>query len=413
MKAFLKSRKGLLIALCLTVAAAVYAVIELNAIPGIFQRVFLPAGQTAPSEAGGGAAGKATNQYLRRLIDDAQTVNTALDGSCAPTSLYAVAQPAAIGTVKQKNSVNARLTAIDENYLELQPFTLYSGRYFYPDEYLRGEKVALLDEQLAVALFQYAEPLLEEIAVNGVNYRIIGIVRDHKQVGDEMDYGAYVPYRSLMAGSLKMTAVVYEAKPVQGAGGWAAFTSAAASLGTTGTTISLTKEVMNAKMPLRLLLALGGGTLAFFAVSVLNRLLRRLTRRYQIRLRNEYAAKLLGWVSLRGLGLLVGYALCALVLARLFMILVEPVFSFPEWVPAILVEPKDIAAAFWNVWQKPAAVVELRTPELLRVRFYRQLLGWACGLGGVLLGVCWGGVKNDLRRLCRMDEPLPDWDDPK
>ena len=77
-------------------------------------------------------------------------------------------------------------------------------------------------------------------------------------------------------------------------------------------------------------------------------------------------------------------------LARLFVLLVEPVYTFPEWVPAILVEPKDIQAAFWNVWQKPAAAAEWRTPELLRLRFYRELMGWSAGAAALLTGSLWG-----------------------
>ena len=73
-------------------------------------------------------------------------------------------------------------------------------------------------------------------------------------------------------------------------------------------------------------------------------------------------------------------------LAGLFVVLIQPVFTFPEWVPAVLVEPQDIAAAFWNVWQDTATVMELRTPEVLRSRFFSRLMGWACGFGALALG---------------------------
>lgn len=403
MKAFWKSQRGLLCALLVCAAVLGYAAWQLAALPESFQRVFLPAAKTtdggSAANAEGGADGESAakhNQVLRDLMDERQTVDTALAGACEPTTLYAVTQPAAVTNEKQKRSASARLVGADESYLEMEGFALYGGRYFYPDEYLYGQRVALIDEQLAVELFQYAEPLLEEISREGEKYRIIGIVRDHKRVGDELEYSLYVPYRSLITNKTAVTAMVYEAKPVEGAGGWSAFSAAVSSLGSTGTTISLPKERMNALMPLRLLLVAMGATLAFFGVSVLNRLSGLVTESYRNRLRDCYARELTGWLLLRGAGLALGYAVCVFLLARLFVVLVAPVYTFPEWVPAILVEPKDIATAFWNVWQKPASAVELRTPELLRARFYGALTGWASGAAACLLGICWGRTRQAL-----------------
>lgn len=120
---------------------------------------------------------------------------------------------------------------------------LLNGRLLYPDRSIYGERVALVDEQLAVALFQYAEPLGEEIEVAGQRYRIVGVIKAGKRVGDQMDYSLYVPLRSLEETNVSLTALVYEARPVQGAGGWSAFQTAAQKLGD-GTTISLLKERM-------------------------------------------------------------------------------------------------------------------------------------------------------------------------
>lgn len=404
MKALIKSHRGLLITLLLCCVVMGYAAYELYAVPQTFQRAFLPLKQTT---AGEDADAVTTNHYLRDLIDKAETITTGLSGSCEPTTLYAVGQPATITMEKQKTTADARLVGIDANYLSLENFTLYGGRYFYPDEYLYGQRVALVDEQLAVALFQYAEPLLEEIKIGEQTYRIIGIVRDHKRVGDQLEYSAYVPYRSLINSSLELTEIVYEAAPVKGAGGWAAFQSAVAALGDVGVTTSLPKESMNGALPLRFLGVIAGAALAFFFIGVLNRLVKRLYAGYKARLREEYASKLLGGVIGRGLLLAAGYSLCLLALAQLFVVLIAPVYTFPEWVPAILVEPKDIAAAFWNVWQSSATAVELRTPELMRIRFYSRLMGWACGFCALFAGVLWGYARPELLRLCHMDEDEP------
>ena len=78
---------------------------------------------------------------------------------------------------------------------------------------------------------QYAEPLGEEIEVAGQRYRIVGVIKAGKRVGDQMDYSLYVPLRSLEETNVSLTALVYEARPVQGAGGWSAFQTAAQKLG--------------------------------------------------------------------------------------------------------------------------------------------------------------------------------------
>lgn len=63
--------------------------------------------------------------------------------------------------------------------------------------------------------------------------------------------------------------------------------------------------------------------------------------------------------------------------------IIQPVYTFPEWIPTVLVEWKDIAKAFWNVWQDTAVMQELRTREILRLRWLALLVqGCSAGCGG-------------------------------
>ncbi len=296
-KAFWKNRRKLLFLLVLAAAVIVYAALELNNLPGTYQHVFLPGDQLAETE-----GGTPVNRYLRDWMDQKEAADTSLDGSCTPTTLYAVAQPASVQTADGESSAAARLLGIDADYGSVEPFSLYTGRYFYPDEYTYGEKAVLLDEQLAVALFQYAEPLSEEIQIAGEKYRVIGIVRDHKRVGDQEEYSLYVPYRSLVSSTQVMSCVIFEGKPVKGAGGWAAFQSAAKRFSENGSTYSLPKESMNGKMPLRILLVAAGWVLTLYLIRILNRLFSRVCAAYRRKLRDEYANRLLGWLLLRAAG---------------------------------------------------------------------------------------------------------------
>ena len=63
-KAFWKDRGKLLFLLALAVAVIVYAAVELNGLPGVYQHVFLPGEQSAETE-----GGQPVNRYLRDLVD--------------------------------------------------------------------------------------------------------------------------------------------------------------------------------------------------------------------------------------------------------------------------------------------------------------------------------------------------------
>ena len=185
-----------------------------------------------------------------------------------------------------------------------------------------------------------------------------------------------MPLRALESSPLALSALVYEARPLSASGGWSDFQSATAALGE-GTAISLVKERMNASLPLRVLLVVLLAAVALFALRWTNRRARALYERYRLRLQTAYFSRLMGWLMWRSLLLLLAYAACAFALCQAFIIFIAPVYTFPEWVPAVLVEPADIQTAFWNVWQSAAAVLELRTPQLLRLRFLRELAFWA------------------------------------
>ena len=400
LKAFCKRRKGTLVLLGIALAVLAFAWIKIRAVPGTFQHVY-----AAPQPVAAEEGAQETNGGLREARLKTRELETELEGACEDATLYALAQPAAVSVPDGGKSASARLVGVEESWFYLNSPVLLNGRLLYPDECIYGERVALVDEQLAVALFQYAEPLGEEIEVAGQRYRIVGVIKAGKRVGDQMDYSLYAPLRSLEETNVSLTALVYEARPVQGAGGWSAFQTAAQKLGD-GTTISLIKERMNAAMPMRMLFTLLGMALALWGVRWMNRRSARFAAAYHDRLQTQYAARLVGFAAGRLLLLALGYVACAAALAWLFTRLVEPVYTFPEWVPAVLVEPKDIQTAFWNVWQTSATVVEYRTPELLRLRFLREVMAWSCGAVALLLGSL-AGAGGVLFKRSVPGEPSP------
>ena len=111
--------------------------------------------------------------------------------------------------------------------------------------------------------------------------------------------------------------------------------------------------------------------------------------KYQTALKSSYATQLLPTTLLT---ILAGLLLLAIQLAfayLLFSQIIAPVYVFPEWVPSILVEWKEIAATFWNNITANASPISLRTPETLALTFYRSALTVSCLVFGVLLLMPW------------------------
>lgn len=281
-------------------------------------------------------------------------------------------------------NAKARVELMGKDGLVLHPLYLREGRLFYPEEIEKGERLIILDEQLALTMFRIAYPIGREVQLEGVSYRVIGVVRHQKRVGDLMDYGAYIPLNSVIAEAINIDALQVEASPKEGVGASVSFKSVVQQWQSGGSLYDLGKEGMAAWLWLRVLLFVAGMTAFIRLIGWLNGQVRRYIKRYQAQLQVRYAVRLLP--ELLGVILLfvLGYGVAAGIAALLLNHLIEPVYTFPEWVPAVLVEWADIADAFWKVWQLPAVMTELRTPEILRLRWLTLLIQ-GCSAGAAVL----------------------------
>ena len=291
------------------------------------------------------------------------------------------------------------LELMGENAFAVQQKFLLYGRLFYEDELKRGDRVMLVDEQLALKLYAVADPIDRIAVLNGEEYRIVGVLRHEKRVGDHTDMGACIPLMSLLEQQVRPDALLVEAVPITGAGANVAFTNTVKQWKSGGTVIDLGKESMAATLWLRFLLFLIGLTVMLRMIRFLNRAVKQYHVQYRAALQRMYAVRLLPQL-IRMIGLFaVGYAVCAGALALLMNYLIRPVYTFPEWIPTVLVEWDDIAAAFWNVWQSPAAVVEYRTPELLRLRFFTQEIQLCVAGCGLILAYWYGQNRSQAQKL--------------
>lgn len=323
---------------------------------------------------------------LASLADEWQTTQRAW-------TLGGFIQEAAMKAEDQ--SARGRITLYGENGLSLHPQTLLYGRLFTEDELTGGEPVALLDEQLALVLFREVDAVDRTFTLGGETFQVIGVVRHTRRVGDYNDYGAYIP---LLSG-IQPDALVVEADPLPGVGAGTSFSSVCSLWRSGGTFIDLHKEAVGATLWARVLAFVTGALVLVKAIGFLNGRVKICIRYFQGRLRRSYAVQLLPQMGGMVLAFILGYAAAAGVAALLLDFMLQPVYVFPEWVPAVLVEWEEIQQTFWQVQQSGAGFRELRTPELLRLRYYAALIRASSAVSGIFLAMM--GIRFACRHQCR------------
>ncbi len=328
------------------------------------------------------------NQAALTLWDNLKTAAGSWNGIMEAYTMNGILEKASM-TGDTNETKQARLTALNENAFKLQPQYLHFGRLFYPEELKRGADVILLDEKLALALFKIAQPIGRTVTISDIKFTVVGILRHTKAVGDSEDYGAYVPLQYLWDKEIQLQALQVTARPIPGAGARSTFATAMESWKAGGTLIDLGKEAMGAMLPVRVLLFFTGAAVFFRLLSIWNGQFKRFFADYRQRLSREYAVRLMPRLTLGILALAAGYGVLVFMISWLITYLVEPVYTFTEWVPAILVEWKDIQIAFWRVWQSAARLQEFKSPELNCIRFYGMLTAWFSAGTAVALTVMW------------------------
>lgn len=291
-------------------------------------------------------------------------------------------------------SASARVELVGIYGFQVRPKLLRYGRLPYEEELKSGRKVAVLDEDLALALFRVADPVGREISVGGVTFQVIGIARHSKHVGEYQEYSVYLPLNAVIDTTFPVDALLVEAIPRAGTGASVSFQSVVEQWQTGGTVYDLGKQGMSATLWLRLLIFVVGMTVTLRLIAYLNGRVRHYGKHYRQRLEEKYAISLMPELSGAILLFVIGYGAVAGLLVVLLSYVIEPVYTFPEWIPTILVEWDDIAAAFWHVWQDTAVMHEMRTMEILRLRWLALLVqGCSAGLA-VLLGMMYGRMRS-------------------
>lgn len=339
---------------------------------------------------------KPTPTALSGLIDKLKLSAEDWDGILSDWALTSQNEGMQL-TGKNGQGASARLVGVYGNMAALPNRLARFGRSFYPEELKNGDRVILLDEELAIALFRTGDPVDRIVILNELEYRVIGILRHSRTPGEHDAYAAYVPLLSLEKEAFQAETLMVSARPVPGAGAASQFKSDMNAWQAGGSLHLLSKERERALLPLRALMAAVGFCVALCLWRQLKRLTLFLYQDYRTRLNSLFAVQLFP----RLVGYILLVLLCAggllLLLYGLVLFALDPVYVFPEWIPAVPVEWSDISSTFWTNQTAVTTAMELRSPELLTLRFYRAVLTALCVLAGFIL--CkgygqWRGRKN-------------------
>ena len=304
----------------------------------------------------------------------------------------------AVGGVTEKASVSAgsvnqtcAVYAVGEGWFEADPVFLTAGRRLTETELKLGDKVAMVDEQLAFQLFGSELPEDAKATIDGVEYAVVGAYRHRRSVGEAAQYSAYVPL--LSANQNARDELLFIAVPVANTGARTMFESTMrANWEQDGSFISIGKEALRQRMIVRMLLLVFGLSVIFRLMRRMNGAAARSWTRFQEKLRWNYfrtaAPSLMAFLGI----CLIGYGALLALLYALAAFSIQPLYTFTEWVPENVVEWSSLKAVFWNLAGDSAKLVRVGTRELRIVEFWGKILRWGT------LGALYGALLLRIRR---------------
>ena len=299
---------------------------------------------------------------------------------------------------RNAQTVTARLTGVYGDLNALPPMIARFGRGFYAEDLKNGERIILLTEQLAIALFRTGDPVDRVVEIGETEYRVAGILRKERTLGDHDEYEAFVPLTALDQARFQLETLTVSARPVSGSGAASQFKNDMAVWQPGGEMHLLAKERYRALLPVRALVFLAGCWAAAFVWRRYKKLALYCYHDIQERLRHRFAAQLLPRMAGYVLLLAVFGGLWLLGLYALVQIVLDVVYVFPEWVPAIPVEVPDILETVWKNQTEITRAVSLRSPEVMLLRFCHGALCGLCALMGLLLSKWYGELRGAARQ---------------
>ena len=208
--------------IALGIAAQLAAVLALISVDPVLEYAS-PAPEVRQVEAGDGRAAR-MDAGIEARIEAREDVEKQLGAAVAALSVEGTKSGASASFGGKTET--ATLRAVDLRWLETCPRRLTDGRWMDAAELKRGARVCALDENLAFALFGSGEALDEEIEIEGAKYRVIGVLRHRRGVGETDASAMYVPLRAAAGQGVQMDTLTMRALSAVSSGLSQSFTEA-------------------------------------------------------------------------------------------------------------------------------------------------------------------------------------------
>lgn len=371
-----RKRRGVLLAALGTMLMICGALVLHGAGDGL--QYILPA--PAATKEGGELAGlyKAGQEQLESMAD-----------SLTASTIGARAQGMSV-SAGESRSVQTALYAVGAGYFDVVHETLTAGRLISETDVRKADRVIVLDERAALALFTGDDPLGKEVTLEGVQYEVAGVIRGVRRLGETDEHVSYIPITAASDQALGMQTVELLARGSNSIGSAILMEDTLSAWKPGGSFYSLGKLAMGAAMPLRWLALIVGGMILLSLLARLNAHTWGRICRYADQLRTRYARDMLPAMAGSALLCLLGYALLLGAAFALASFSIQPLYVFTEWVPEVVVELSSLTSRFWALNNQNAAAVRCVSRGLCQIELGQGLLRW--GLMAALLGVAVHGI---------------------
>jgi putative ABC transport system permease protein len=113
---------------------------------------------------------------------------------------------------------NAQIFGSTPAYETVHDLYVEKGRFLSESDVSRGTKVAVIGAEIADALFPYVDPIDKELSIDGIRFRVIGVIeRKGKFLFISRDNVIIVPIGSMQKKDPRFNFIVADVKPVSAA----------------------------------------------------------------------------------------------------------------------------------------------------------------------------------------------------
>ncbi len=127
------------------------------------------------------AGGERSGRVIRLALEDSQLIRETVPLVGAVSAELFVRGATVVRGYRQQNM---SVRAVEPPYGKVRNMTVETGRWISPEDYLTKQRVAVVGAKAAAKLFGEIPPEGEAIAINGLQFRVIGLLKSKTQISN-------------------------------------------------------------------------------------------------------------------------------------------------------------------------------------------------------------------------------------